>query len=152
FFKTNFPDVARFMPRLVQEFLDRPASSFPTIRTSSWHYQDKVVLIGDACHGVIPFYGQGMNAAFEDCVVLDQCLAEHWREWALALQDVERRRRVNTDALADLSMANFAELRDTSQRPSLAARKKVARIVYRLLGERAAPLYNLITHSTIPYA
>jgi kynurenine 3-monooxygenase len=152
FFDTNFPGVVRLMPHLVEEFLDRPPSGFPTIRTSSWHYQDKVVLIGDACHAVVPFYGQGMNAAFEDCVVLDQYLAQHWRNWGPALREYEHARRVHTDALADLSLANFTELRDTSGRPALAARKKVSRLTYRLLGERAAPLYSLVSHSTIPYA
>lgn len=152
FFGGNFPDVVRFMPHLVEEFLDRPASGFPTIRTSSWHHQGTVVLIGDACHGVIPFYGQGMNAAFEDCVVLDECLGEDWKDWASALHAYQQRRRVHTDVLADLSIANFAELRDTVLRPSLAARKRVSRFAHRLLGDRAAPLYSLVSHSTIPYA
>jgi kynurenine 3-monooxygenase len=152
FFETNFPDAVTLMPRLVEEFFERPPSGFSTIRTSSWHYRDTVVLIGDACHAVIPFYGQGMNAAFEDCVVLDQCLARHWRQWGRALQEYEQLRRVNTDALADLSIANFTELRDTVLRPSLAARKKVSRLAHQVFGDRAAPLYSLVSHSTVPYA
>lgn len=152
FFEANFPDVVPLMPRLVEEFLERPASGFSTIRTSCWHHKGTVVLIGDACHGVIPFYGQGMNAAFEDCVVLDECLAEHWRDWPSALKEYQCRRRVHTDVLADLSIANFAELRDTALRPSLAARKQVSRIAHRVLGDRAAPLYSLVSHSTTPYA
>src|SRR5215470_2946860 len=152
FFETHFPDAVALMPQLVEEFFERPASGFSTIRTSSWHHQDTVVLIGDACHAVIPFYGQGMNAAFEDCVVLDQCLARHWRRWGRGLQEYEQRRRVNTDALAELSIANFTELRDTVLRPSLAARKTVSRLAHRVFGDRAAPLYSLVSHSTVPYA
>jgi kynurenine 3-monooxygenase len=152
FFETNFPDVVPHMPSLEEEFLTRPAGGFPTIKTSSWHHRDNVVLIGDACHGVIPFYGQGMNAAFEDCVVLDQCLAEHWRSWESAFKAYEQRRRVNTDVLADLSIANFSELRDTVARPSMTARKRVFQVAHRVLGARAAPLYTLVSHTTTPYA
>jgi kynurenine 3-monooxygenase len=152
FFGEHFADAMPYMPRLVDEFLGRPASGFSTIRTSTWHYRDKVVLIGDACHGVIPFYGQGMNAAFEDCVVLDQCLAAHWRDWQKAFAEYERRRRVNTDTLAELSLANFTELRDSVRRPSLAARSKMSLAAYRALGDRAAPLYSLVSHSTTPYS
>lgn len=152
FFQTNFPDVVSHMPALVEEFLDRPAGAFPTIKTSSWHHRDRVVLVGDACHGVVPFYGQGMNAGFEDCVVLDQCLAAHWRDWKSAFAEYERCRRVNTDALADLSIANFAELRDTVGRPWTAGRKQVLQLAHRVFGERAAPLHSLISHTTTPYA
>jgi len=152
FFEAHFADAVPYMPRLIAEFFDRPANGFPTIRTSSWHHGATVVLIGDACHGVVPFYGQGMNAAFEDCVVLDECLAEHWRDWGAALRQYEHRRRVHTDVLADLSIANFTELRAGVMRPSIAARKQVLRIVHRVFGDRAAPLYSLVSHSTTPYA
>ncbi len=151
FFNRHFPDVTPHMPRLVDEVLGGRESAFPTIRTSSWHHADKVVLIGDACHAVIPFLGQGLNASFEDCVTLDQCLAEHWLDRGTALTEYQRRRRTHTDTLADLSIANFAELRDATRDPWLAARKEVRRLAYRTLGEPAAPLYSLVAHSTIPY-
>lgn len=150
FFTQHFPDVTPFLPRLTEEFSSRPASGFPTVRTSQWHYKDKIVLIGDSCHGVVPFYGQGMNAGFEDCIVLDQCLAAH-ADTTDALVEYQQRRKPNTDVLADLSIANFTELCDTARRPSVAARKQVMLALNRLLGDRVLPLYTMVSHTTIPY-
>lgn len=152
FFARNFPDVVPYMPALADEFTSRPPSAFATIRTSRWHYQDKVVLIGDACHGVIPFYGQGMNAAFEDCVVLDQSIARDWHNRSAALRNYKTARKVNTDALAELSISNFEELRDSMREPHRAARKRVGLALNRVLGERFRPLHALVSHTTIPYS
>jgi kynurenine 3-monooxygenase len=151
-FRANFADVEPFMPHLLEEVLERPAQGFATVRTSSWHHDDKVVLIGDAAHAVIPFLGQGANAGFEDCLVFDRCLAENWHDQGAALEQFERERRPNTDALARLSLENFEELRDGVQKPMVAARRQVALGAYRLFGDAAAPLYPLMAHSTVPYA
>lgn len=149
-FERDFPDVLPHLPALATEFA-RPEAAFPTVKTSAWRYRDRVVLLGDACHAVIPFYGQGMNAAFEDCLLLDRQLAAHTdREAAFAAY--ERSRRPDTDALADLCERNFTELRDTVRRPAVAARKRLALSVHRAVGDRATPLYTMVSHSTIPYA
>lgn len=152
FFNEHFPDVVPYMPTLAGEFFSNPASCFATIRTSMWYYQDRVVLIGDACHSVIPFYGQGMNAAFEDCVVLDQAIARHWKDPGAALRDYQMARKENTDTLASLSIANFDELRDTAHASQIAARRRVKLAMNRVLGDGFRPLYTLVSHTTVPYA
>jgi kynurenine 3-monooxygenase len=148
-FERDFADVLAHLPALASEF-GRPESAFPTVKTSAWRYRDTVVLLGDACHAVIPFYGQGMNAAFEDCLLLDRHLAAH-TDRAEAFAAYERSRRPDTDALAELCERNFTELRDTVRRPAVAARKRVSLTLNRALGERATPLYTMVSHSTIPY-
>ena len=152
FFERSFPDALPYMPRLGEEFLRRPAMGFPTITTSLWHHEDKVVLIGDACHAVIPFYGQGMNAGLEDCLVLDECLADQPGDWGAAFATYQKRRKPNTDVLAELSKQNFAEMRDTVRRPSVTARKEATLIVHKALGARFLPLYTMISHTRMPYA
>ena len=112
FFDEEFPDAVPLMPTLLEEFRENPTGSLVTIRCAPWHYRDKVALVGDAAHAVVPFYGQGMNAAFEDCVVLDECLAEFPDDRARAFAEYFRRRKVNADALADLAVHNFIEMRD----------------------------------------
>lgn len=152
FFGRHFPDAVPYMPNLTDEFCTRPASAFATIRTSMWHYRDRVVLIGDACHGVIPFYGQGMNAAFEDCVVLDKAIARHWQDRAAALRSYKQARKGNTDALAELSILNFDELRDTIRAPDSVARKRFYLLMNRVFGDSFQPLHSIVSHTTIPYA
>src|SRR5947209_18679688 len=111
FFEEEFPDAVPLMPNLLDDFKTNPTGSLVTIRCAPWFYKDKVALVGDAAHAVVPFYGQGMNAAFEDCVVLDECLHEFAdREQAFA--EYFQRRKNNADALADLALGNFIEMRD----------------------------------------
>jgi kynurenine 3-monooxygenase len=152
FFRRYFPDALPLMPRLGEEFARCPVSSFLTIRTSLWHHRGKAVLIGDACHAVVPFYGQGMNAAFEDCSVLDQSLARHPDDWHAAFSEYQALRVRNTDALAELSVQNFHELRDTVRRPIIAARKRTGIALNRLLRKSALPIYTMVSHTNIPYA
>src|SRR5436853_6013781 len=112
FFDQEFPDAAPLMPTLVDDFRANPTGSLVTIRCAPWSYKDKVALVGDAAHAVVPFYGQGMNAAFEDCVVLDECLAAFPDNRENAFTEYFQRRKKNADALADLAVANFIEMRD----------------------------------------
>jgi kynurenine 3-monooxygenase len=123
-----------------------------TIRTSLWHYKDKVVLLGDAVHTVVPFYGQGMNAAFEDCSVLNACIDRHPGDWGAAFTAYQTLRKRNTDVLADLSVENFHELRDTVRRPIVEARKRTSIFLNRLFAQHSIPLYTMVSHSNLPYA
>ena len=111
FFDQEFPDAVPLMPGLLEDFRNNPTGSLVTIRCAPWFYRDKVCLVGDAAHAVVPFYGQGMNAAFEDCVVLDECL-ENRENREQAFAEYFRRRKENADALADLAIGNFIEMRD----------------------------------------
>jgi kynurenine 3-monooxygenase len=151
-FRAHFGDALPLMPRLFDEFSSRDTSDFVTVYTSHWHHKGKVVLIGDACHAVVPFYGQGMNAAFEDCSVLDGCIASHPGDWLAAFAAYQSLRKRHTDVLADFSIQNFHELRDTVRRPVVAARKQTAIFINRLLSKSALPIYTMISHTNIPYA
>lgn len=148
----QFPDLMPLMPNAVENFMRNPPSEFITTRTNVWHYQDFCVLLGDACHTVVPFYGQGMNAAFEDCSILDQCLERHRDDHETAFREFQHLRKRNTDALATLSVENFIELRDKVRSRNLAAKKKVDLLLADLLPGTWVPLYTLISHTSVPYA
>jgi kynurenine 3-monooxygenase len=110
---------------LLDDFRNNPTGSLVTIRCAPWVYRDKVCLVGDAAHAVVPFYGQGMNAAFEDCVVLDECLDEFRENRDHAFSEYFRRRKENADALADLAIGNFIEMRDKTASKTFRAKKKL---------------------------
>ncbi|HWN42414.1 MAG TPA: NAD(P)/FAD-dependent oxidoreductase [Thermoanaerobaculia bacterium] len=152
FFEETFPDLVPLIPDLGDQFLANRVVSLVTIRTSPWHYRDRVVLLADSAHAVVPFYAQGMNAAFEDCAVLDQCLARHGTARAAAFAEYYALRRRHTDALAEMSKQNFLELRDKVRSPWLRGRRKLDNLLNRWLGESWAPLHARVTNTTIPYA
>src|SRR3989454_7066047 len=140
------------MPSLVEDFRQNPTGSLVTIRCAPWFYKDKVALIGDAAHAVVPFYGQGMNAAFEDCVVLDECLAEFPNDRERAFAEYFFRRKENADALADLAVENFIEMRDKTASRAFRGKKKLDHLLEGLLPGVYLPLYTIVTFTRIPYA
>ena len=152
FFGEEFPDAVELMPRLLEEFQTNPTGSLVTIRCAPWNYRDKAVLVGDAAHAVVPFYGQGMNAAFEDCVVLDQCLKESPNNLQQAFAEYFHARKPNSDALADLALQNFIEMRDKTASPLFRARKKLDHALEGALPGIYLPLYAMVTFTRIPYA
>ena len=133
FFEEEFPDAVSLMPTLLEDFKNNPTGSLVTIRCAPWYYKDKVALVGDAAHAVVPFYGQGMNAAFEDCVVLDECLAEFPQDRQRAFTEYFSRRKENADALADLAVENFIEMRDKTASKTFRAKKKLDHLLEGLL-------------------
>lgn len=152
FFDESFPDLRPIVPDLAEQFLNNPVVSLVTIRTSPWHYRDRVVLLGDSAHAVVPFYAQGMNAAFEDCAVLDECLGRHGSDRAAAFREYQELRKRHTDALADMSKQNFLELRDRVRSPWLRARRRLDTLLSRWLGDGWAPLHARVTNTSVPYA
>src|SRR5467141_3043801 len=152
FFEEEFPDAVPLMPNLLDDFKNNPTGSLVTIRCAPWFYKDKVALVGDAAHAVVPFYGQGMNAAFEDCVVLDECLAEFPQDRHRAFAEYFRRRKVNADALADLALGNFIEMRDKTASKTFRAKKKLDHFLEAALPGIYLPLYTMVTFTRIPYA
>jgi len=152
FFDEEFPDAVPLMPALLEDFKNNPTGSLVTIRCAPWYHKDKVALVGDAAHAVVPFYGQGMNAAFEDCVVLDECLAEFPDNRERAFAEYFARRKENADALADLAVENFIEMRDKTASRTFRAKKKLDHALEAALPGIYLPLYTMVTFTRIPYA
>src|SRR2546423_2599890 len=152
FFDEEFSDAVSLMPSLVEDFRNNPTGSLVTIRCAPWFYRDKVCLVGDAAHAVVPFYGQGMNAAFEDCVVLDESLQDFPHDRERAFAQYFRRRKEHADALADLAIGNFIEMRDRTASKTFRAKKKLDHALEAALPGIYLPLYTMVTFTRIPYA
>lgn len=150
-FRRDFPDAVPLMPQLAEEFLDNPVGSLVTVRCRPWHHRDRVVLLGDACHAVVPFYGQGANAAFEDCLVLDECIRAHAPDWGAAFAAYDRQRRDHVNVLADLAIANFLEMRDHVASRAFLAKKQTEKLLHRAVPNWFVPLYSMVTFSRTPY-
>lgn len=152
YFQATFPDAVSLMPTLEEDFLLNAVGSLVTVRCAPWRFKDRVALLGDAAHAVVPFYGQGANAAFEDCMVLDQCLKEFGDDTAEALAAYERRRKPHADALADLAIENFVEMRDKTASKAFLFGKRAEKLLAKLFPGRFVPLYYMVTFSRTPYA
>lgn len=144
FFKKYFPDTLSIMPTLLEDFRDNPTSSLVTIRSYPW-IKNNVVLIGDAAHGVVPFYGQGMNAGFEDCFVLNQLLDKYNDDWSRVLPDYQGLRKPDNDAIAQLALDNFIEMRDLVADADFILRKKIEAKLHELYPTEWIPLYSMVT-------
>ena len=152
FFEEYFPDVIPLMPNYISDFMHNPVSSLVTVRCFPWSHKDKVLLIGDAAHAIVPFFGQGMNCGFEDCTVLNECLdryGEH--DWERAFKEFELLRKPNSDAIAQLALDNFIEMRDKVADVEFLRRKKIERLLHEQYGDQFLPLYSMVTFSHIPY-
>jgi kynurenine 3-monooxygenase len=152
FFGEEFPDAVPLMPTLLEDFKNNATGSLVTIRCAPWYYRDTVCLLGDAAHAVVPFYGQGMNAAFEDCVVLDECLEKFANDREHAFAEYFSRRKENADALADLAIGNFIEMRDKTASRAFRAKKKLDHFLEAALPGVYLPLYTMVTFTRVPYA
>jgi kynurenine 3-monooxygenase len=152
FFDEEFPDAVPLMPTLLEDFKTNPTGSLVTIRCAPWFCRDKVCLVGDAAHAVVPFYGQGMNAAFEDCVVLDECLEKFSNNRERAFVEYFERRKENADALADLAIGNFIEMRDRTASRTFRAKKKLDHALEAALPGIYLPLYTMVTFTRMPYS
>src|SRR6266404_429545 len=149
FFEEEFPDAVPLMPALLEDFRQNPTGSLVTIRCAPWYYGNKVCLLGDAAHAVVPFYGQGMNAAFEDCVVLDECLEKFSNDRERAFAEYFSRRKENADALADLAIGNFIEMRDKTASKTFRAKKKLDHVLEAALPGIYLPLYTMVFHADL---
>src|SRR5438128_3170031 len=152
FFEEEFPDAVPLMPTLLEDFKNNPTGSLVTIRCAPWYYRDKVCILGDAAHAVVPFYGQGMNASFEDCVVLDECLEKFPDNRERAFSEYFSRRKENTDALADLAIGNFIEIRDKTASKTFRLKKKLDHLLEAALPGIYLPLYTMVAFTRTPYA
>lgn len=152
FFDTHFPDAAALIPNLVDDMLNHPLGVLGTVRCRHWHDRGNVLLLGDAAHAIVPFHGQGMNLAFEDCVLLDHIVTELGSDWANVFASFEAEQLANANAIADMALDNYVEMRDTVRDPKFALRKELAFELERRLPERFIPRYSMVMfHEDIPY-
>jgi len=152
FFEEHFPDAVPLMPTLVEDYQTNPTSSLMTISCGPWYYKDKVVLVGDSAHAIVPFYGQGINAGFEDCAELMECIKMHSGNWEQIFSSYYKRRKDNADAIRALALSNFLEMRDHAASPVFRMKKKGERLLHKFFPQWYLPLYNMISFSRIPYA
>jgi kynurenine 3-monooxygenase len=165
FFETQFPDALRLMPHLAENFFANPTGAMVTIKCSPWHVEGKALLLGDAAHAIVPFFGQGMNCAFEDCTyfleLLDR-MAPNERdavagagigpEWQALFTAFEQSRKLDTDAIADLANENFAEMRDRVADPRFLFRKKIELALEKKYPGLFVPKYAMVTFHRTPYS
>jgi kynurenine 3-monooxygenase len=152
FFATHFPDTKEVIPNLVEDFFKNPKSYLVTMKCFPWTFSDKVALIGDACHAIVPFYGHGMNAGFEDITVLSEMIDKYGDDWANLLNDYENSRKPNTDAIAELSYRNFMEMSSKTASDSFLLQKKIEKWFSDKHPDLWVPLYSRVTFSHQPYA
>ncbi len=151
-FERRFADAIPLMPRLTEDFFENPTGHLETIRCAPWSFEDQALVLGDAAHAIVPFHGQGMNAAFEDCSAFDRCLEDPDRPWNEVFAEFERRRRPNTDAIADMALENYVEMRSTVREPKFQLKKDLSfRLEERHPG-RFIPRYSMVMFHTMPYA
>ncbi|MCP5061004.1 MAG: FAD-dependent monooxygenase [Ignavibacteriae bacterium] len=145
FFQKEFPDALELMPNLVEDFFENPTAALGTVKCSPWHYKGNTMLMGDAAHAIVPFYGQGMNASFEDVVEFDKFLDNHKGDWEATFKAYEKSRKKNTDAIADLAIDNFFEMRDHVANPIFKEKRKLEMALEENFPDDYSSKYSLVT-------
>ncbi|WP_224483569.1 FAD-dependent oxidoreductase [Robertkochia aurantiaca] len=152
FFSNFFPDVIDDISNLVRDFFKNPTSSLVTIKCYPWTYWDKVALVGDSAHAIVPFFGQGMNAGFEDIAALNELMNIHNDDWETIFQEYQKKRKPNADAIAELSYRNFVEMSSQTANAEFHLRKKIEKWFADKHPDKWQPLYSRVTFTTDPYA
>ena len=151
FFNRDFADAVPLMPTLKHDFFNNPSASLVTVKCFPWTYKDKVMMIGDASHAIVPFFGQGMNSGFEDCTVLDTIMDKEGEDWSKILAQFETIRKPNTDAIADMAYENFIEMRDKVADPRFLLRKKIEKAISERHPGKYISMYSMVSFSNVPY-
>ena len=152
YFNTIFPDFTNLVPNLYEQWETNPTSSLGIVRTFPWHINDSSLLIGDAAHATVPFYGQGMNAGFEDCRILDELLDKHGEDLKSCFKEYSNSRKPNGDGVQDLSMQNFIVMRDSTADPKFLLQKQIEKKFANLYPEKWIPLYSMVSFTNISYS
>lgn len=145
FFEDTFPDALKLIPDFEQQWKENPVSSLVTMKCWPWSQGNNILLIGDAAHAVVPFYGQGMNAGFEDCRILNKLLDKNKDDWNTTIDEFEKIRKPDTDAIAQLALDNFIEMRDLVADEEFLIRKKIEAKLHQLYPDKWIPLYSMVT-------
>jgi len=152
FFQLHFPDALPLLPMLRQDFADNPVGLLGTVRCKHWHLGGKAVLLGDAAHAIVPFHGQGMNAAFEDCVELAKLIEDRDASWESIFTRFQARRIDQANAIADMALENYLTMRSSVRDPVFLLRKQLEHELERRHGDRFVPRYSLVMFHRGPYA
>jgi kynurenine 3-monooxygenase len=152
FFQSRFPDAVPLMPNLADNYFANPTGAMVTIKCSPWHVEGRGLLLGDAVHAIVPFFGQGINCGFEDCTSLMELVDQHGADWPRVFADFEHARKVNTDAIADMAVENFTEMRDRVADSRFLFRKKVELALEAKYPQLFVPKYAMVTFHRIPYS
>ncbi|WP_109299854.1 NAD(P)/FAD-dependent oxidoreductase [Aquimarina sp. AU474] len=153
FFESQFPDALALIPDLNNEFFNNPTGALGTVKCSPWYYKGKTLLIGDAAHAIVPFYGQGMNASFEDVIVFDEILDQSEGDWGAIFKAYQKERRKDTDAIADLAIDNYYEMRDHVANPIFKEKRKLEMALEKAFPNEYFSKYSLVTfNENITYA
>jgi kynurenine 3-monooxygenase len=152
FFARWFPDARELMPDLTAQYFANPLGNLGTVRCEPWHYRDKALVLGDAAHAIVPFHGQGMNCGFEDVVALDECLDRLADGWQRVFESFYASRKPNAEAIADMALENYVEMRATVRDPKFALKKALSFALEDRFGPRFIPRYSMVMFHTLPYA
>jgi len=152
FFTQHFPDTLELMPNLVQEFKENPEGILGTVYTNPLHWQDKILLVGDSSHAIVPFHGQGMNSSFEDCLVIDELIEKHSEDWTSIFRAFSIQRKRDVDAIAEMALENYITMRDSVRHTDFHLRKDVAWELETRFPEYFIPRYSMVMFHHIPYA
>ncbi len=145
FFEKEFPDALELMPNLVEDFFDNPTAALGTVKCSPWHYKGNTLLMGDSAHAIVPFYGQGMNASFEDVVEFDAVIDKHDGNWETIFSEYEKTRKKDTDAIADLAIDNFHEMKDHVGQAIFQEKRKIEMALEKEFPNDYSSKYSLVT-------
>ncbi len=152
FFRTQFPDAFQLIPNLDNEFFDNPTGILGTVRCSPWVFKDSAMLIGDAAHAIVPFHGQGMNAGFEDCELFVDLLETYNHDWPATMQEFDRTRRDDTDAIAEMALENYVTMRDSVRDAKFQLKKELGFELERRFPDRFIPRYSMVMFHRLPYS
>ncbi len=152
FFNLRFADAVPLLANLTISFFENPTGMLGTICCLPWRYQGDAVLIGDAAHAIVPFHGQGMNAGFEDCVALDGCIERHGIDWSSVFAEFEAERKPNAEAIADMALENYVEMRDSVRDSKFLLKKELAWKLEELYPDSFIPRYSMVMFHLLPYA
>ena len=152
FFKTYFPNVRKEIENLTEDFFKNPTSAMVTMKCYPWTYWNKVALVGDSAHAIVPFYGQGMNAGFEDIFVLNELIEAHGDDWDVIFEQYQKQRKPNADAIAELSYRNFIEMSSKTADPKFLLQKRIEKWFAQKHPDKWIPVYSRVTFSDRPYA
>ncbi|MEO7923858.1 MAG: NAD(P)/FAD-dependent oxidoreductase [Chitinophagaceae bacterium] len=147
FFEKTFPDAVALMPNYINEFFNNPTASLVTVKCYPWIREDQFALIGDAAHAIVPFFGQGMNCGFEDCRVLDELIEKNGEDWITILQEYQNLRKPDADAIADMAVNNFTEMRERTADPKFLLQKKIEARLQEKYPDKWIPAYSQVTFS-----